>query len=162
MGRPMSQIERNHILAFGMTQSHLEWDGTSGFISVVPCLISDAIAVQDLDGRTLAWNPGAVRLYGWSEAEAPALQVCDRMPEGLRGGELGSPGAAGSGRHSGAVTDPTACQAGSVVEVSMTSMTLVKEGGDGYAIATTERESSSKPNQPMEELHGHSGQASQQ
>jgi PAS domain S-box-containing protein len=30
----------------------------------------DAVTVQDLDGRILAWNPGAVRMYGWSEAEA--------------------------------------------------------------------------------------------
>ena len=30
----------------------------------------DAILVQDLDGRILCWNPGATRLYGWSEAEA--------------------------------------------------------------------------------------------
>jgi two-component system CheB/CheR fusion protein len=33
----------------------------------------DAITVQDLEGRILAWNPGAVRLYGWSEAEALAV-----------------------------------------------------------------------------------------
>ena len=29
----------------------------------------DAITVQDLEGRILAWNPGAERLYGWSETE---------------------------------------------------------------------------------------------
>ena len=33
----------------------------------------DAITVQDLEGHTLAWNPGAVRLYGWSEAQALKL-----------------------------------------------------------------------------------------
>jgi two-component system CheB/CheR fusion protein len=31
---------------------------------------SDAITVHDLEGRILAWNPAAVRMYGWSEAEA--------------------------------------------------------------------------------------------
>ena len=44
----------------------------------------DAITVQDLDGRILAWNPGAVRMYGWSEAEALAMNVRDRIPEELR------------------------------------------------------------------------------
>jgi two-component system CheB/CheR fusion protein len=28
----------------------------------------DAITVQDLEGRILVWNPGAVRMYGWAEA----------------------------------------------------------------------------------------------
>lgn len=29
----------------------------------------DAIFVQDLDGRTIYWNPGAERLYGWTTEE---------------------------------------------------------------------------------------------
>ncbi len=35
----------------------------------------DAITVQDMDGRILAWNPAAVRMYGWSEAEALMMNV---------------------------------------------------------------------------------------
>ena len=49
---------------------------------------SDAITVQDLEGRILAWNPGAVRLYGWTEAEALRLNVHDRIPPDLRAGSL--------------------------------------------------------------------------
>ena len=48
----------------------------------------DAITMQDLTGRTLAWNPGAVRLYGWSEAQALKMNVSERIPEGLRAGAL--------------------------------------------------------------------------
>ena len=48
----------------------------------------DAISVQDLNGCILAWNPGAVRMYGWSEAQALAMNVRDRIPEGLREGAL--------------------------------------------------------------------------
>ena len=29
---------------------------------------SDAVTVQDFEGHILAWNPGAVRLYGWTDA----------------------------------------------------------------------------------------------
>ena len=43
-----------------------------------------AITVQDLDGRILAWNPGAVRMYGWSESEALLMNARDRVPEALR------------------------------------------------------------------------------
>jgi two-component system CheB/CheR fusion protein len=44
----------------------------------------DAITVQDLDGRILAWNPGAERIYGWTEAEALLMNACDRIPQGLQ------------------------------------------------------------------------------
>ena len=44
----------------------------------------DAIAVQDLEGRILAWNPGAERMYGWSEAEALAMNIRDLVPENRR------------------------------------------------------------------------------
>ena len=44
----------------------------------------DAIAVQDLEGRILAWNPGAERMYGWSEAEALAMNMRDLIPENRR------------------------------------------------------------------------------
>jgi two-component system CheB/CheR fusion protein len=44
----------------------------------------DAITVQDMNGRTLACNPAAVRIYGWSEAEALEMNIRERIPEGLR------------------------------------------------------------------------------
>ena len=37
-----------------------------------------------LEGRILAWNPGAERMYGWSEAEALAMNIRDLIPEGRR------------------------------------------------------------------------------
>ena len=44
----------------------------------------DAILMQDLEGRILAWNPGAERMYGWSEAEALTMNIRDLIPEGQR------------------------------------------------------------------------------
>ena len=100
---------------------------------------SDAITVQDLTGRILAWNPGAERLYGWSEAEALAMNVRDRIPEPLRTRAL-----AVVSRLSQAdvlETDLTQRLAkdGTVVEISLTSTALVDAQGKTYAIATTER-----------------------
>jgi two-component system, chemotaxis family, CheB/CheR fusion protein len=43
-----------------------------------------AVTAQGLDGRILPCNPGALRLYGWSEAEAMRMNARDRVPEGLR------------------------------------------------------------------------------
>jgi two-component system CheB/CheR fusion protein len=49
-------------------------------LAVVVRDASDAITVQDLEGRITAWNPGAQRLYGWSEDEALQMNVRDRIP----------------------------------------------------------------------------------
>src|ERR1035437_4100937 len=45
---------------------------------------NDAIVVQDMYGQIIAWNPRAVRLYGWTEAEALTMSITDLTPEELR------------------------------------------------------------------------------
>ena len=37
-----------------------------------------------MNGRILAWNPAAVKMYGWSEAEALAMNIRDLVPNELR------------------------------------------------------------------------------
>ena len=106
----------------------------------------DAITVQDLDGRTLAWNPGAVRLYGWSEAEALAMNVRDRIPEGLREGALATLAQLSRAEILKPYLTQRLAKGGSSVDVSIISTALVKEGGEMYAIATTERKSTTKAN----------------
>ncbi|MCX5975408.1 MAG: PAS domain-containing protein [Coprothermobacterota bacterium] len=99
----------------------------------------DAITVQDLDGRILAWNPGAVRMYGWSEVEALGMNVRDRIPEELREEAL----AKAHQLSLAEILEPYHTQRitkdGTIVEVSMVSTALVNEAGQIYAIATTER-----------------------
>ena len=110
----------------------------------------DAITVQDLDGRILAWNPGAVRIYGWSEAEALEMNVRDRIPEGLRKEALAKVHQLSRAE----ILEPYLTQRitkdAAVVEVSMTSTALVDEAGQMYAIATTERPRGSKIERKME------------
>ena len=104
----------------------------------------DAITVQDLDGRILAWNPGAVRMYGWSEAEALLMNVRDRIPPELREKELVKVHQLSQEE----VLEPYRTQRitkdAALVEVSMTSTALINETGQIYAIATTERLRASK------------------
>ena len=99
----------------------------------------DAITVQDLEGHTLAWNPGAVRMYGWSEAEALAMNVRDRIPEGLRASALEKIFQLSQAT----VLEPHQTQRiaknGTIVEVTVISTALMDKAGKMYAIATTER-----------------------
>jgi two-component system CheB/CheR fusion protein len=104
----------------------------------------DAMTVQDLEGRILAWNPGATRLYGWSEAEALTMNVRDRTPVALQAEALDRVKQLSQAK----VLEPYLTQrltkAGRVVDVSMISTALIDTTGQTYAIATTERASTTE------------------
>jgi two-component system CheB/CheR fusion protein len=100
---------------------------------------SDAMTVQDLEGRILAWNPGATRLYGWSEAEALAINVRDRIPEPLRAGALNTLVQLSRAEILAPARTQRLTRQGAVLEVTIISTALVNEAGQMYAIATTER-----------------------
>jgi two-component system CheB/CheR fusion protein len=99
----------------------------------------DAILVQDMTGRILAWNPGAERMYGWSEVEALAMNIRDLMPESQREQILATirkqcqAGVLEPQRHLRLAKD------GRTVQVSLIVSALVNDAGETYAIATTER-----------------------
>jgi two-component system CheB/CheR fusion protein len=99
----------------------------------------DAITVQDLEGRTIAWNPGAVRMYGWSEQEALLLNVCDRIPPALRDEALSSNLRLARSEILKPFHTQRIARDGEVVEITMTATALLNEAGEIYAIATTER-----------------------
>jgi two-component system CheB/CheR fusion protein len=99
----------------------------------------DAIIAQDLQGQIIAWNPGAVRLYGWSEAEALAMNIGDLIPEWLREKALATINQLSQAK----VLEPYLTQRiakdGTALEVQLTSTALLSASGQIYAVATTER-----------------------
>ena len=99
----------------------------------------DAITVQDLAGQILAWNPGAQRLYGWTEAQALRMNVRQRIPAGHQDEEL----AKVIQLSQAAVLEPYRSerlnQQGKSVPVSLIASALLNQTGEVYAIATTER-----------------------
>jgi two-component system CheB/CheR fusion protein len=99
----------------------------------------DAITVQDLEGRMLAWNPGATRMYGWSEAEALAMNVRDRIPESLRPDALARLIELGQAKTLEPYRTQRLAKDGTVKEVTIISTALLDGAGKRYAIATTER-----------------------
>ena len=99
----------------------------------------DAITVQDLKGRIIAWNPSAVRMYGWSESEALSMNARDRIPEGLRDAALTETLELSQSKIMEPYSTQRITKEGSIVEVWMTATALDDETGQMYAISTTER-----------------------
>ncbi len=99
----------------------------------------DAIIVQDLDGRILAWNPCASKIYGWSEAEALEMNLRDRTPPELREEVLANLDRLAREATFTPLDTRRTTKEGAVLEVMIVATALVNEAGDMYAIATTER-----------------------
>jgi two-component system, chemotaxis family, CheB/CheR fusion protein len=99
----------------------------------------DAIIVEDLNGRIMAWNPSAVRLYGWKESEALKMNVRDRIPEKLREESISRIHALSRAEVLEPYVTRRITKARTDVEVSIVSTALMNEAGEMYAISTTER-----------------------
>ncbi|MBN8487598.1 MAG: PAS domain-containing protein [Burkholderiales bacterium] len=99
----------------------------------------DAVTVHDLEGRTLAWNPAAVAMYGWSEAEALALNMHDRIPPERRAEALNDLRRASETDTQQAHLTLRLTKDGRTLPVLVKATALQDDEGRVYAIATTER-----------------------
>ena len=109
-------------------------------LAVVVRDIHDAVLTQDLEGRILAWNPGAERLYGWSEAEALTMNIRDLTPEGQREKSLAIVKQLARAEALEPYRLQRIAKGGRTVEVWLTATALMDGTREVYAIATTERE----------------------
>ncbi len=99
----------------------------------------DAITVQDMNGKIVAWNPSATRLYGWSETEAQAMNVQDRIPDANKANALKTIIDLSQNKILVPYLTQRLCKDGSIKEVWITATVLINDNGQNYAIATTER-----------------------
>lgn len=99
----------------------------------------DAITVQDLEGRILAWNPGAERMYGWNESEALRMNVRDMVPPGRHSKFLEMAKNLAEGDLLETFQTERITKSGKTVAVWLTATILLNESGVPYAVATTER-----------------------
>jgi len=99
----------------------------------------DAITVQGMDGRILAWNAAAERIFGWSEAEALAMNNRMRIPEGIFEEALDRMQQLSRAEFIEPYHTQMLTKDGRTVEIWLTATALVNSSGQVYAIATTER-----------------------
>jgi two-component system CheB/CheR fusion protein len=132
-----------------MTKDALHQANEQLRLAVVVRDAHDAITLQDLDGRILAWNPAAVRMYGWSETEALAMNVHDLVPKRLRKDALAHIHQLSRAEILKPYRTQRIKKDGMIMDVLMTSTALVNETGQVYAIATTERAKGAKIGQSL-------------
>jgi two-component system CheB/CheR fusion protein len=99
----------------------------------------DAIVMSDLDGKVLAWNPAAERIYGWTEAQALQLTNRDRVPEALIEASMLRLSQLCKAQVLGPLETQRLTRSGTVVNVSLIATALMDAKGVVYAISTTER-----------------------
>lgn len=100
---------------------------------------SDAITVQNMKGKIIAWNPGAVKLYGWSEEEALTMNIKEIIPKNLQNEDINKLKQLSMSEVLETYRTQRLNKNGDILNISITSTALVNKDGKMYAIATTER-----------------------
>ncbi len=103
---------------------------------------NDAITMQDMEGRILAWNPGAEKLYGWNQAEALAMNICETIPESKREEALEMVKKLAKSEKIEPYHTQRVTREGRIIDVWMTASVLLNQDGKPYAFSTMERGSS--------------------
>jgi two-component system CheB/CheR fusion protein len=132
-------ITFTEITELRMARAALEEARAMGRLAVVAQDARDAVAVHDLVGRVLAWNPGAERMYGWTEAEALAMNVRDLIPEDQREKALARVRRLAEADVLKPYRAQRVTKAGAIVDVLLTATALADKSGAVYGIAMTER-----------------------
>jgi len=102
---------------------------------------NDGVIISDLKDRIIAWNKGAQKMYGYTEAEALGMNIKRLMPENrlIRARELVRL-AAQQGKKATPIETQRRTKYGRILDVLLTVTVLRDEDGQPVEVATTERD----------------------
>ncbi len=101
---------------------------------------NDAVIVRDLQGGITAWNHGATRMYGYTEAEALHMNVERLLPEELRPDADGLLERLRRGERVDSLETRRLAKDGRVIDVWLTGTPLRDDTGQIVAVALTARD----------------------
>ena len=101
---------------------------------------SDAITVQDFNGKILAWNRGAEKLYGYTEEEALKMNITDIVPGKYSGDAASLIKRIKEGEKIKSFKTRRITKDGKPIDVWLTATALVDDTGKPVELATTERD----------------------
>jgi len=101
---------------------------------------NDAVTLQDAEGNILLWNQGAERMYGYSQAEALAMNIRKIIPEGHREEALHFAASAFAGKNVPACKTRRMAKGGRMLNVWLQATILRNPDGPADLLVTIERE----------------------
>ncbi len=100
----------------------------------------DAISLQDLQGHILAWNTGAEKMYGYSEAEALTMNILQITPPEKKKETEQYLANITSGNIVESFETQRISKSGKILDVWLVVTCLKDDSGSIDSIATTERD----------------------
>jgi len=100
----------------------------------------DAMTLQGMNGQIIAWNNGAQKMYGFSEAEALKMNIRDIVPRNIRNDALDLIYEALEKGKSQTVYTKRRTKSGKNLDIWLTVSPLADGKGTPFAVATIERD----------------------
>jgi len=101
---------------------------------------SEAIIVHDLEGKIIAWNSGAQRIYGYNEDEALKINIKNLIPEDSRHEHDAIIEKIRAGEEIKSLQTRRVSKEGRIIDVWMTISPLRNREKEVFALATFERD----------------------
>ncbi len=100
----------------------------------------DAVTAWDLEGSIIAWNRGAEKMYGYSEAEALTMKISSIIPEDRREEGVALLNTIKTAKAAGSLQTTRITREGRIIDVWLTVTKLVDKEGNITGISTIERD----------------------